>query len=178
MELTEQVREMLAYHQIYSVLVKFSRGVDRLDAELVRSCYHPDAIDRHGLYNGSVDNYIENMLRRQSNVVSAAHYVHNFHADVRGEIALTETYATAVERSLDEQDELVDTSVGVRYLDRFERRAGGPWLIAERSVVLDWVNTTPVDEGPLGAVPFTRGARDNTDPSYATAANTFALEQK
>ena len=43
------------------------RGVDRLDLELVRSCYHPDATDAHGSFTGTVDEFlvwVERLLRR------------------------------------------------------------------------------------------------------------------
>ena len=30
-----------------------------MDFDLVRSCYHPDAIDRHGAYEGGVEGFIK-----------------------------------------------------------------------------------------------------------------------
>lgn len=152
--------------QILDTLYRYCRGIDRLDEELVRSCYHPDAIDNHGLYSGSVDHFVENAFRRQSTtVIVASHTMHQSLIEVEGDAAVVETYANAVERSRDDADRLIDTLVGLRYIDRFERR-GGPWLIARRTVVIDWTHIRAVDEGPLGDVDFTRGQRTRDDLIY------------
>ena len=42
------LEELSAYIEIKQVLYMYCRGVDRGDAELIRSVYHPDAIDEHG----------------------------------------------------------------------------------------------------------------------------------
>jgi hypothetical protein len=60
-----------------------------------------------------------------------------------------------------------DVWVGVRYVDRFERRGRGPWLIANQRLVYDWSRTDPV-EGAWVIDPerFYIGRRDRTDISY------------
>ncbi|WP_268959227.1 nuclear transport factor 2 family protein [Paraburkholderia elongata] len=45
--------------EIREVHTRYCRGIDRMDFDLVRSCYHPDAIDRHGAYEGGVEGFIE-----------------------------------------------------------------------------------------------------------------------
>jgi len=45
--------------EIRQVHIRYCRGIDRMDWALVRSCYHPDAIDRHGAYEGGVEGFIE-----------------------------------------------------------------------------------------------------------------------
>src|ERR1700733_7234310 len=122
--------------EISDVLFRYCRGIDRLDEALVRSCYHPDAVDNHGLYNGSVDHFVANAFARQRTLVLACHYLHNISVEVRGDIAVCETYGIAVEGATLDSGELIDNPAGFRYVDRFERRDGGPWLIARRTVVM------------------------------------------
>jgi hypothetical protein len=158
---------LLIRHEILDVLYTYCRGIDRLDEELVRSCYHPDAIDNHGLYNGSVDHFVANAFARQSKVKVAHHTLHNSMIEILGPAAVVETYASAVERNVDDAGGMTDMCVGLRYVDRFESRDSGPWLIAKRTVVIDWSRMVSVDEGWLGGVDFTRGARDRSDLVYA-----------
>ncbi|OXM72099.1 MULTISPECIES: hypothetical protein [Amycolatopsis] len=40
------------------IVEELSRGIDRYDVEL-RSCYHPDAVDIHNIYNGGLEGFIE-----------------------------------------------------------------------------------------------------------------------
>src|SRR5262245_17777267 len=47
------VRVLLDKQAIQEVLARYCRGVDRADLELLRSVYHPDAIDNHGTFNGN-----------------------------------------------------------------------------------------------------------------------------
>ncbi|SDZ41729.1 hypothetical protein SAMN05216215_10714 [Saccharopolyspora shandongensis] len=43
---------------IYEVQCRYCRGIDRLDLELVRSCYHPGAVDHHVSFDGDRDQFI------------------------------------------------------------------------------------------------------------------------
>ena len=38
----------------------------RRDMDMVRSCYHPDATDAHGHYNGDVEGFIQQSIERWS----------------------------------------------------------------------------------------------------------------
>ena len=155
-------------NEIYDVLVRYCRGIDRLDRDVVRSCYHPGAVDEHGLYDGTVEEFIENAFTRQATVDVASHCIHNVMIEKLDEsTAVCESYANATERSREDDGTLIDTVVGLRYVDRFERRDDGPWLIAHRIVVIDWSRRHVVDEGWVGAASMTRGARSTADPIYA-----------
>ena len=50
---------LIAKQEITDVVYAYARGIDRLDFELVRSCYPPDAYDDHGAFKGNVDDFIE-----------------------------------------------------------------------------------------------------------------------
>ena len=63
----DQTEWLWAESEIRRCLLRYARGVDRLDLELVRSCYHPDATDSHGSFVGTVDEFlvwVERVLRR------------------------------------------------------------------------------------------------------------------
>ena len=48
-EKTERaLRVLLDKQEIHEVLMRYCRGIDRCDAELLHSVYHPDATDDHG----------------------------------------------------------------------------------------------------------------------------------
>lgn len=53
------VRELKDRQDIRDCLVRYCRGVDRFDREMVRSAYHPDAMDDHGDFVGGVENFID-----------------------------------------------------------------------------------------------------------------------
>ena len=51
--MSEELDLMLAEWAIQRVLTSYSRGVDRFDFGLVRSCYWPDGTDDHGSYGAT-----------------------------------------------------------------------------------------------------------------------------
>ena len=56
--LEQKLRELVDRDEIHRVMVRYARGLDRLDFELVRSCYWDDAIEDHGNYVGQPDDFI------------------------------------------------------------------------------------------------------------------------
>lgn len=53
------LRALLDQSEIRDVHLRYCRGVDRCDWDLVRSCYYAEAIDEHGFYRGGIDGFIE-----------------------------------------------------------------------------------------------------------------------
>src|SRR2546430_9175381 len=47
------VDDLLAREEIGDVVKDLARGTDRLDAELMASCYHPDGTDDHNVFRGT-----------------------------------------------------------------------------------------------------------------------------
>lgn len=45
--MSEGLQELLDRQAIYDVMMRYCRGVDRFDADLITSAYHPDARDDH-----------------------------------------------------------------------------------------------------------------------------------
>ena len=156
---------LLARAEITDVLTDYVRGADRNDWELVRRCYHADATDDHGLYKGDVDGLLTFLAGVAQRLTSTSHQLGPPHIVVRGEEARVETYCTGWYERPARDGELWSIAQGVRYLDRFEHRAGR-WAIAERVVVLDWERVFEPDRLSSPAGTWKRGARGDHDPSW------------
>jgi hypothetical protein len=170
MQVAPEVRRLVDEAAIRRVHLDYCRGIDRRDWELVRSCYHPDAIDHHGPFSGGVDDFIEWALEVQHSVTSTTHFVGNQIVDLDGDIAWHEAYCIAFQRlPATDAAPAVDWVVNLRYLDRMERRDGS-WKIADRLVVHDSDRRDLVaGNGELGAGWFPGGFSPD-DPSYNRSA--------
>jgi hypothetical protein len=161
------VAVLLAEREIERVLLRYCRGIDRLDEELIRSVYHDGATDDHGVYQGdgkAFAAFIVPMLRDAYR--STTHAIHNCQIDVDGDRADAETYCVAYHERVDEVGERCLDVFACRYVDRFERR-DGRWAIVQRVVVHDW-NAVVAPTGDFGDMvkTFTAGRRDRSDESY------------
>ncbi|WP_419919468.1 nuclear transport factor 2 family protein [Candidatus Poriferisocius sp.] len=164
--------ELMAKQDITDLLHRYCRGVDRLDMELVRSCYHPDATDSHGTFHGSVEEYLEWSERLLRRYTATLHTLSNILIEI-GPIAGTgeapvrwarsEAYGVAYHRTGGGEPEL-NLTVGFRFIDDLSSRDGGPWLIQRRVATTEWVHEQqyrPVDPR------FRQGRRDRSDPLYS-----------
>lgn len=145
---------------ILETLHRYTRGVDRLDDELILSVYHPDAIDYHGTFRGSPTEFVAWLHKSHENRVTTQHFLSNFTFDFDGDTAHVESYFFVPIRNKDSPN--IDYVSG-RYADKFEKR-DGEWKIAVRVVVTESIGRAgflPVD--PIGDI----GVRDRTDVSYA-----------
>lgn len=153
---------LLVREAIWHCMLRYARGVDRLDEALIRSAYWPDAVDGHGGSCGSLDDFLSDWIPLQSGRDVAFHLLGNHHVALRGRLADAETYFVSAAR---QRDETAVELVGGRYLDSFECR-GVEWRIARRQVVLDWQSVSDgsgMEERLAGGQ---RGRRDGRDPSY------------
>lgn len=136
--------ELLAKFEIHEVMMRYCRGVNRLDPDLVRSCYHPDAYEDHGASQGNALDFAAGFSpERFTAFKSMFHLVGNELVELDGDRAAHEAYFVGCHRSVDDAGGEFDIFFGGRYLSRFERRNGGPWLIAHRTVVHDWSRIDP-----------------------------------
>jgi hypothetical protein len=156
--------ELADKQAIYEVILRYCRGIDRVDMELVRSCYHPGAIDHHTNFEGDVDKFVvwvEDALRL---LAGTMHLVGNHLVELEGDAARSETYCTAFHWADPETGKIDNITTGIRYVDTFERR-GGEWRIAERFAFREWIRMEPHQRGADPAEGPT-GARDRSDPVY------------
>lgn len=176
----EMVAELWDRERIRQCLHRYARGVDRFDRELIKTAFHPDAIDEHGKFVGTPDEFCDWALAMHENAqLSHQHCLLNHWCDLDGDTAHTETYFmfTAMNRRGKPL-----TIGGGRYIDRFEKR-DGDWRIAARVTLRDWSNLDNIpDVDDLSTMTSTahllsdeerafmnagRGpSRDRNDPSY------------
>ncbi len=150
----EQIADIQA---IENVAKRYSRGVDRLDAECMKSAYWPDAVDDHGVFVGNawefVDHCMVSHLRWRSTMQCV--YNHNVELDDANN-ARGESYNVTHLFRADEP--VMDTWFG-RYLDRYEKR-DGEWRIAHRVCVHEGTTSGPINAMPIGSDRFRQGSFD------------------
>jgi len=168
------VEDLIARAAIHDVVLRYCRGIDRLDAAAVRSCYHPGATDEHGSFAGDVDQYVAWVFELLAKYDATQHFVANHLVDFAGGssaagVAVAESYGVSIHVTADGPPKR-NLVVGFRYVDRFERR-DGEWRIARRVATTEW--TRSLD--PAGAWPtpahLRRGERGGTDVLYTFLAD-------
>ncbi len=171
-----RVNELLAKEEISDVIMRLARGTDRRDVELIRSCYHSDAVDDHGAFLGSGAEFADWAIECLA-AMKTMHFLGQIRIEIEGDVAHAESYCEAhhvFEATTDMSMGVagtgkMDSVMWLRYVDRIERRDRGPWLIAERRCVYDWTYVLPASQSwPLDEN-FTLGRTDRSDPSYRDA---------
>lgn len=159
----DELQRLLHREEIRGVLHAYCRAIDRLDAELMRSLYHEDATDDHIAVKGSVEEFIRWAFEATADDTFIMHNLGTVNIELAGDVAYVETYYESLRGQPAEEGECLLRSGG-RYIDRFERRDGGPWLIASRVLLREWARRQLV--GPEEAAGLRRGRRDRTDLAY------------
>lgn len=163
----EMVRELYDKKKIQEAILRYCRGVDRMDRELFLSAYHPDAIDDHGFVVTGPEEFWTwvNTWHMRHNSIHQ-HIVTNHTCELDGDTAHCETYWLFA--ALDPNGDNLSIGGG-RYIDRMEKR-DGEWRIAARKCVADWggapkdVMVSPEQRRMLAESGIV--ARDRTDASY------------
>jgi len=165
---TSKILEQLADREaIRECLCRYARGVDRLDADMVRSAYWPDAKDTHLDFTGNVEEFIAWSFPIMKTMEQTQHHITNIIVNINGEQADVESYFWGYHR--------VDMGAGKqdvigcgRYVDRFQKR-GDEWRVQERLVLTDWWRIYPDSADWSGGLMGQRtdmGKRMPEDPSY------------
>jgi hypothetical protein len=141
-------------HAIHDVIVRYCRGVDRSDPNLVLAAFHDDAIDNHFGVVLPFREAIGTLKSARSggtnppSKTTSMHNICNVLIEVDGDIARCESYVIVIVRIPDDGGAVDWTHAG-RYVDRFERR-NGEWRIAYRTVVYDLERFDEVVPAPEG----------------------------
>jgi hypothetical protein len=129
---------------------RYAMGVDRRDAEMFGSAFHPDAQlhtftritdEPTKVYDGrdQIATIPSKMVGRYD---ATFHAVHQCHFEATADGATGEVYCTASHFG-------GSAAVGgsfvmyIRYRDTYTRAPDGSWGIARREVHTDWTETTP-----------------------------------
>ena len=160
------VQELLDKLAIREVVMRYCRGVDRLDSEMVASVYHTDARDQRpgsDVTGGNIGaDLVASMMESME---STNHQIGTQLIEVNGDTAASESYSTGSHVMKDGRR----LHTQVRYLDKFERR-NGEWRISHRLVINDVMEILPPSETPQMGV-LSVGSRDRNDPSYGFFAS-------
>ena len=106
------VAELLEKQAIHEVVLRYCRGIDRMDEAVVRGCYHPDATDTHGAFHGTIDEFVEWAFRLLGRYAATMHLVANHLSTIAGDVAVAETYGISHHRS-DDPDPRRNLTVGL-----------------------------------------------------------------
>jgi hypothetical protein len=147
---------------IRAAAMRYAHGLDRLDAEWMRSAYWPEATDDHGVFVGNAFEFVDHCMGSHSRWRSTMHCIFNHQVQLdsatraRGEI-YNVTYL------FEREGPGVDVWVG-RYLDAYERR-GHEWRIIHRVCVHEGTTHLDAPVMPIAATKFRQGEFDR--PSVA-----------
>ena len=126
---------------IRDVAKRYSRGVDRLDPETMKSAYWPDATDDHGAFVGNAWQFVDHCMTAHLRWHGTMHCIFNHlvELDEGGTSARGELYnVTYLFR-----DGAIDTWFG-RYLDEYQKR-GDEWRILRRVCVHEGDRSDPIE---------------------------------
>jgi hypothetical protein len=167
----DAIAQLVDRHEIHEALMRYCRGVDRCDEELMRSVYHEDATDHHGAYSGPAWDFVAMFVpssREESTFTQ--HAIANLSIDLDGDRAASEAYFVAYVGRMEDGAEVIDV-FGGRYVDQWERRENG-WGVTDRKVVHEWsrANAFGTQPFPLPTELFVQPVRGREDVSFAGAA--------
>lgn len=149
------------------LVAKVARAIDRRDADLLASLFHPDATDDHGMFSGTAAEFVAWVVPVLATMKQTQHVIGQVLVEVAGDRARGESYFIAHHTLPGPEGDLFMIAAG-RYLDTFERR-GGRWKILHRHAVYDWnstvASTDSFDRQTPGTMAF--GIAGLGDPSYA-----------
>ena len=168
---------------IEQVMRRWARAVDRRDWPLVRTVFHPGAVDDHGMYKGDIDGLIDWLQGRHQCITKSMHVLGNIYIEFSGaDAALCESYVVAYQQydaapgadqahilaalgdGVDPSDLPMDVVMPARYVDELERR-DGEWRITNRTTIFEGRYFLNGDDTPLDPA-WTVGRRDGSDPLY------------
>ena len=167
-----EVELLLAERDIKNVVLRYCRGVDRMDRALVRSCYHPDADDHHGDFAGGVDEALAWVWDVLATYSSTVHLVANMLVEFDPEApgsARCESYGMALHFDGGEGGRR-GQAIGFRWIDDLAQRASSEglvqWRFSRRVATTEWIHRYAPDEFSPIPERFLLGRRDRDDPVY------------
>jgi ketosteroid isomerase-like protein len=161
--MTYTLDELSSIVEIRNVQERYCRGIDRADADILRTVYWEDAQDDHGVFRGDREEYIAWVIPVvRERFAALQHVLGQTHTELDGDLAYTETYF--VQHSLTHGGTAY--ACPGRYIDRLERR-NGEWRIVERLTLMSFFYPTEsADTEKQVAAGFPSGSKDRDDPSY------------
>ncbi len=156
---TPTIEQLLAIEACREAARRYSYGVDRVDGEVMKSAYWPDATDDHGVYVGNAWTFCDRVVSTHDRWAWTMHTIFNHRVEIGADGATASGEAYNVSYLFDEDQRRLSTWYG-RYLDTYECR-NGEWRIAHRVCVHhgDVVEHLPDTMG-IDAAAFRQGSFD------------------
>ena len=157
----DPVARLVAVEDVRAAVLRYCRGLDRLDVDLMRSAYLPGAVDDHGVFVGDAAEFCARAVGSHRAYDATMHCVLNHTVEVdSADAARGEVYVLAHVLRTGEDGRQVHDAWWGRYLDRYARR-DGRWGILSRVCVHEWTRRQPLGEPmPLRTELFKQGRDD------------------
>jgi hypothetical protein len=164
-DLMKELRILLDKQEIREVMLRQSRGLDRGEAELLSTIFHPGAerLTPAGP-NAEPEGQLKIVGGYADDQPPSSHFLGNQLIEVDGDVAASETYFVAFAQVI-EEGKLYTRMRGGRYLDRFERRDGA-WRITFRVMTDDWSRIDEVLRTVNASATSFPGRPSREDPLY------------
>lgn len=138
-ELETKLQAMLDKHEIRELVQAYCNAADRHDHAKMRSLYHEDALDDHGIFfKGLAMEFIDKLPEIQEPMEILHHNVTTVNIKLDGDYAEGEVYIIAFHRYRTDEGS-VDLLIGGRYFDNYEKR-DGVWKFTQRASAADWAH--------------------------------------
>lgn len=159
--MSDRIEQYLAKQEIYELICKYMRGLDRLDEALLTSLFHDDAWCDYGFTKGSGHEFAKFCMQALQGHVANHHMIGNVLIDIEGDEAFGEVYFNAYHK-IQGEDGFEDVIIAGRYLDRYEKR-NGVWKFAYRSEIVDFSHNQPTRDDYFDQAPdcFRGGRQDD-----------------
>ncbi len=167
----QSLQYLLDRQAILDCIHRYCLGVDRHDAAMIASAFHPDAIDEHGPFTGgpgALADWANGF--HAANFLSHTHNITSHGCEIDGDQAHAQSHCLY---GLRRQDGETVAMGSARYIDRLERR-DGEWRIAHRRTLIEWRGELKAHM-PEG---YAHGTWDRSDPSYQRPLATVPIPKK
>ena len=175
--LDARMQAIIDKQEIWELSIRYMRGLDRLDADIMRTVFHDDATTDYGFFQGGGAAFVDFCQVALKDHLANHHMLGQAHIEIDGDEAFGEVYFHAFHRihaQVAGRSEEQDLIIAGRYVDRYTRR-DGMWKIAHRTEVNDWARNSPAADSYLKSSKCFLGERKPGDLSYNKA---WLREQK
>ena len=140
----QKMQEVWDRQEIEQLMYRHARSLDRMDAELMKSCYWEEGVEEledpmmpeNLSYNGSAWDFVPGMMDGFKMIKRTQHRISNIYIELDGNKANAESYVWAY-NLYDVENVEKETIVGGRHYFDLEKR-DDEWRILHRVTSFDW----------------------------------------
>ena len=151
-------KQLADLESIRAAVLRYCRGVDRLDPALMKSAYWPEARDDHGVFVGNAMEFVDHCMESHRRWQATSHCVFNHSIELDADDAHARGEVYNVTYLFHKDGGGVDTWHG-RYLDCYEKR-GDEWRILERVCVHEGTYHQSAPPMAIDSASFRQGSAD------------------